>query len=60
MTLLNAALEHAGLQLEAVVVASSVATISDPKPPGYGFTKVDLAVNATNVAEANEAEGKDA
>jgi nucleoside-diphosphate-sugar epimerase len=60
MTLLNSALEHAGPQLEAVIVTSSVAAISDPKPPGYVFTEVDFALNATNVAEANRAEGKDA
>jgi nucleoside-diphosphate-sugar epimerase len=59
VTLLNSALERAGPQLEAVVVTSSAATIIDPKPPGYVFTEADFAVNATNVAEANRAEGKD-
>jgi len=59
ITLLNSALEHAGPQLEAVVVTSSAATIIDPKPPGYVFTEADFAVNAINVAEANRAEGKD-
>ena len=59
VTLLNSALEHAGPQLEAVVVTSSATTILDPKPPGYVFTEADFAVNAINVAEANRAEGKD-
>jgi len=60
VTLLNSALEHAGPQLEAVVVTSSVATIVDPKPdPGYIFTEADFASNALKVSEANKAEGKD-
>jgi nucleoside-diphosphate-sugar epimerase len=60
VTLLNSALEHAGPQLEAVVVTSSAATIVDPKPdPGYVFTEADFASHALKVSEANKAEGKD-
>jgi nucleoside-diphosphate-sugar epimerase len=58
VTLLNSALEHAGPQLEAVVVTSSAATIVDPKPPGYVFTEADFAVHATKLAGANRADGK--
>jgi nucleoside-diphosphate-sugar epimerase len=59
VTLLNSAVEHAGPQLESVVVTSSVATIVDPRSDGYVFTEADFASNALTVSEANKAEGKD-
>ncbi len=59
VTLLNSALEHAGPQLESVVVTSSAASIVDPKPDGYVFTEADFASHALTVSEANKAEGKE-
>jgi len=56
-TLLDSALQHAGPQLESIVVTSSVATIVDPKSDGYVFTESDFASHALTVSEANKAAG---
>jgi nucleoside-diphosphate-sugar epimerase len=57
-SILKSALEHAGPQLESVVVTSSIVAIINPTEPGHIFTENEFAHVALDTATKNRDEGK--